>query len=125
MQATLASPTFSLARTLSSPAPAVARRSQEEPIDKAELTGSVLGGLTCGAGLGYLGMELGMRWGMEYGMGLLGSHPLAQVLALLTLGIQYGVLGAVAVGAVGATAGVAVGMYLGGKAGKALGHHQA
>lgn len=122
MQATLTAANYAPGRTLSSSsAPAVARRSQEEPIDKAELTGSIVGGLGLGAGLGYLGMEVGMRVGMEYGMGLLGPQPLAQLLSLLTFGIQYGVLGAMAGGAVAATAGVAIGAYLGGKIGKSIG----
>lgn len=120
MQATLAAPTFAPPRAFSLATPALSRRT-EEPVDKAELTGNILGGLVGGAGLGYLGMDLGMRWGMEYGMGLLGPQPLAQVLSLLTFGVQYGVLGAVAVGTVGAAAGIGLGMWLGGKAGKALG----
>lgn len=122
MQATIASPFFAPSRSLGAPAaPTPERRSPVEPIDKAELAGNIVGGLSLGAGLGYLGLEAGLRIGMEYGAGLLGSHPLAQVLSILTFGVQYGVLGAAAGGAVAATVGIAAGAYLGGKVGKAIG----
>jgi hypothetical protein len=120
MQATAALPALAFPRASSVSPPAVSRRPAEEPCDKAELTGQILGGAVAGAGLGYLGLELGMRWGLEYGMSLMGPHPAMQVLGLLTFGLQYGVLASALGGAVGATTGVLLGGWLGGKAANAI-----
>ena len=87
----------------------------EPPIDKAVLTGQVLGGLALGAGLGYAGMSLGAQLGMSYGVNALGGHPAMQILAVFAAGIPYAILGATVGGAVGASAGIVGGAWAGGK----------
>ena len=89
-----------------------------EKLDKAVLTGQILGGLGAGLGLGYVGMDLGLRLGMDSGMKALGSHPAAQILALLTVGVARGVIGAGVGGALGLAAGGGIGAWAGGKVGE-------
>lgn len=63
-------------------------------------------------------MDLGLRLGMECGMKALGTHPAAQVLALFTVGIARGVIGAGVGGAVGLATGAGLGAWVGGKVGE-------
>lgn len=88
-----------------------------EKLDKAVLTGQIVGGTVAGLGLGYLGMDLGMRLGMESGMRAVGGGPVVQILGLFTVGIARGVLAAGIGGGLGAAAGIGLGGYLGGKVG--------
>lgn len=91
-----------------------------EKLDKAVLAGRIVGGLGVGLGLGYVGMDLGLRLGMDCGMKAFGPHPAAQILALLTVGVARGVVGAGIGGALGMTAGGGIGCWLGGKVGQQL-----
>lgn len=93
-----------------------------EKLDKAVLGGQIAGGLALGAGLGYLGMDLGIRVGLSNGMSALGGHPAAQILSLFVVGLPQAVLGAAIGGGLGAAVGVGTGAYLGGKIGEHFSH---
>jgi hypothetical protein len=82
------------------------------------LGGQIAGGLAGGAGLGYVGLDLGMRVGLTNGMHALGGHPAAQIFSLFVVGLPQAMLGAVIGGGVGAAVGVGAGAYLGGKVGE-------
>ena len=95
------------------PAPVLSPTPTVEPKDEPLLTrgdafrlgGAVLGGLGCGL----IGADLGMTHGMQSSMGVFGSHPLAQVFSLITVGLVMGVRGSL-LGTIGGTLiGAAVG----------------
>ncbi|MEW6283945.1 MAG: hypothetical protein AB1758_35360 [Candidatus Eremiobacterota bacterium] len=88
--------------------------------DRSELIGATAGGLAGGLGLGYLGMSLGVRWGVEYGMNLALATPLPPLAGLVSLGLPYAVLGAMAGGTAGVLLGVGLGMWLGRRAARCL-----
>lgn len=82
---------------------------QDEPWltrgDAFRLGGAVLGGLTCGL----VGADIGMSRGMESSLGVFGSHPVAQVFSLVTIGLVMGLRGSL-LGTIGGTLiGAAVG----------------
>ena len=85
-----------------------------EKLDKAVLGGQIAGGLALGAGLGYVGLDLGMRIGLTNGMHALGGHPAAQLFSLFVVGLPQAMLGA--------AIGVGAGAYLGGKVGEHFSH---
>ena len=115
------SPHSTILRPLSGPPPDPQDPSPDK-LDKAVLTGQIIGGLGAGLGLGYLGMDLGLRLGMECGMRAMGTNPLAQVLGIFTVGLARGIVGAGIGGALGAATGIGLGMWLGGKAGGHFSH---
>jgi len=93
-----------------------------EKLDKAVLGGQIAGGLALGAGLGYVGLDLGMRIGLTNGMHALGGHPAAQLFSLFVVGLPQAMLGAAIGGGLGAAVGVGAGAYLGGKVGEHFSH---
>lgn len=93
-------------------------KAPEEGCDRSVLTGQIVGGLTAGAGLGYLGLNAGLEFGIESGMRAMGSHPAAQLLGILTVGMARGIVCGALGGALGAGVGIGAGAWLGGKVGE-------